>query len=751
MNYQIFFRILLVNSLVLFGLMAVAAEPSGQQKALLEGPLVVTSERPHVLVTNERLKTIKKRSAQVNVLRDLVGTLRGVRPQDDGQMVLMLINHGLARHVMDDQSLGKESERLLELCCQFFEAKTGSLSKELLDEFELLHMLDGAAYAYDLAYHDLSRARREAVAAYLLRCGRWIAQDILTNEGWACTDFGNHKYKVVCTLALIGAALAPEEPEGVRFLQVARDLFLTRIVPALNLIGGNDGGWSEGIAYNRIAATYLMNVVDALGNATGKNFWQASPWFANNGYFIIYNLLPNGRYQAINDMFSDRPYWGDRVLLGRYAELFSNPQFAFGADYVRSLATYQDEPLAAGIDLLCVDAQAPRQDYTSLPTARQFTGTGLHILRDGWETNSTMVTFRCGPQLSSHQHADQNGFTIFQNGYLAINSGAYDDFWSKHSFSYYRRSIAHNTVVVYDHKETLDMHNSNNRLKKLGVAPLSNDGGQFHFNIVPTDMAEFQQHKATLTAAKTTVFRSTTSYDFCRGEAGDTYAKPKVQGFRRDFSFIHRSKASEFGLIMVADYLDIPNTNNQVRWLLHSIDKPVLEPWGATIREANGELALLTLGGETRSTIIGGKGSEFLVDGRDMTPQSRRPLGTPEGSWRIEVSPVTQSSNKIEMIHALLVGKGASAAASQVTLSRNAGVVVIRDGSAKPAQFVIMGKEGDYPATLSSVGVSGEKKSIEWHDMSLGQKFDQDIIIAADGSAKLTMNGSGPFLIRIVP
>jgi len=99
----------------------------------------------------------------------------------------------------------------------------------------------------------------------------------------------------------------------------------------------------------------------------------------------------------------------------------------------------------------------------------------------------------------------------------------------------------------------------------------------------------------------------------------------------------------------------------------------------------------------------------------------------------------------------LLVGKGAQAAASKVTLSRSAGVQVIRDGSVEPAQFVVMGKDGNYAATLFMIGVSGHKVQFELHDMSLGKKSDQQVTVAANGSATVTMNGPGPFLIRKVP
>ena len=167
MSTSLILRLTILGLLLACGWCPVAQ--AGEATPTVNSPIVVTVDRPHVLVTKNRLSEVKKRTAQVKVLGDLVKKIHGVRPQDDGQMVLMLIDHSLARHVLDDPLSAQESERLLTLCCQFFDEKAGKLTKELLDEFELLHMLDGAAYAYDLCYHDLSKARRTAVAEHLLR------------------------------------------------------------------------------------------------------------------------------------------------------------------------------------------------------------------------------------------------------------------------------------------------------------------------------------------------------------------------------------------------------------------------------------------------------------------------------------------------------------------------------------------------------------------------------------------------------
>jgi len=62
-------------------------------------------------------------------------------------------------------------------------------------------------------------------------------------------------------------------------------------------------------------------------------------------------------------------------------------------------------------------------------------------MRTGWKLDSTWIEFDCGPYLAKHQHLDQNQFTIFHNGYLAIDSGAdYTETESPHYLNYYRRT-----------------------------------------------------------------------------------------------------------------------------------------------------------------------------------------------------------------------------------------------------------------------------------------------------------------------
>ena len=101
----------------------------------------------------------------------------------------------------------------------------------------------------------------------------------------------------------------------------------------------------------------------------------------------------------------------------------------------------------------------PRDPATTtaaeLPRHRLFPGIGHLVLRDGWKPDSTWIELACGPYFAKHDHLDAAHFVIYRKGHLAIDSGAdYTDTESPHYLNYYRRTVAHNTLLVYQPGET---------------------------------------------------------------------------------------------------------------------------------------------------------------------------------------------------------------------------------------------------------------------------------------------------------
>ena len=97
----------------------------------------------------------------------------------------------------------------------------------------------------------------------------------------------------------------------------------------------------------------------------------------------------------------------------------------------------------------------PPTTESELPRERHFRGIGHLVLRDGWGAGSTWIQLACGPYFAKHDHLDAAHLVVYHKGYLAIDAGAdYTDTESPHYLNHYRRTVAHNTVLVYQPGET---------------------------------------------------------------------------------------------------------------------------------------------------------------------------------------------------------------------------------------------------------------------------------------------------------
>ena len=68
----------------------------------------------------------------------------------------------------------------------------------------------------------------------------------------------------------------------------------------------------------------------------------------------------------------------------------------------------------------------------------------------------------------NHNHLDTGAFQIYYKGSLATDTGIYNTYGSDHDFNYYKRTIAHNSMLVY---------NPNEQWTIWGGKPIANDGG----------------------------------------------------------------------------------------------------------------------------------------------------------------------------------------------------------------------------------------------------------------------------------
>ncbi|MGH9765523.1 MAG: alginate lyase family protein, partial [Blastocatellia bacterium] len=105
--------------------------------------------------------------------------------------------------------------------------------------------------------------------------------------------------------------------------------------------------------------------------------------------------------------------------------------------------------------------------FDDLPAAkpdqyqRSFSATGQFVARDGWESDSTYLFFRCGPRgalSGAHDHADQLSFELCANGTAwLVDPGTYTYTSDDATRNEFRLTQAHNTLTVDDISQSVPL------------------------------------------------------------------------------------------------------------------------------------------------------------------------------------------------------------------------------------------------------------------------------------------------------
>lgn len=480
---------------------------------------------------------------------------------------------------------------------------------------------------------------------------------------------------------------------------------LANILETTNLVSP-EGSYHESMDYMRITWSCLTLLAELQRTTTGIDPAHHYSVFANIGNTYLYKILPDGTPSREGDNEYPILDLRDTALLGYAVNRFKDP---YSAWLLRKSGFFPKQWVIPVLEFLWDDPEVTPRDpalttENELPRARYFPGVGHLVMRDGWTPDSTWVEFDCGPYLAKHQHLDQNQITIYHQGYLAIDSGAdYTDSESPHYLNYYRRTIAHNTVLVYDPAEKF--------FWSQNLLAAANDGGQRMdssrlWNTVrgPEDW----EHTRDLwnLGSMRVVNHAPGHYDYALGDATNAYSRDKVKKFTREVVYVPGEN-----LLFVFDHVVSVDPGFRKAWLLHGVNQPSIDAedgkgTAATkesknaatfrFRERSGELLVHSLLPRDRVvTRRGGPGADFYCPGDEhggawgsgenwpLDPQeggeipedpkllrmwktfwgadfskiqpSNRKNVVP-GAWRVEVSPA-QPAQEDFFLHVFEIGK----------------------------------------------------------------------------------------------
>lgn len=394
-------------------------------------------------------------------------------------------------------------------------------------------------------------------------------------------------------------------------------------------------------------------------------------------YGHIYLRRPDGQLLRDGDTFNDTAMMWNYWNIG--AHQFFMDSAMSGDPYLKDeffrenafLNSYDDNsPI---MFLVLNDPDLAAKPIYELPLSRYFgSPIGMSVARTGWEDGvdspAVVAQMKVGEWwFANHQHLDAGHFQLYYKGILASDSGIYEgstrgsgeygdtDYGTTHDLAYNKRTIAHNTITVYDPNETDTM---------TYYSTFANDGGQrtIQNGEEPATLEWMQQndsHVATVEAQEIGEDTQTPAYTYLKGDLTNAYTD-KVEDFKRSFMFLNLFNDDVPAALIVFDKVDSSNPSFEKKWLLHGLEEPEINGSQTIFRRTyadeeadkayNGKMTVDTLlPAADNLTIekVGGEGSEYMVDGTNYYGYELD-SETDEGeTWRIEVSPAQEAKSDL--------------------------------------------------------------------------------------------------------
>ncbi|MHB1374732.1 MAG: DUF4962 domain-containing protein, partial [Thauera sp.] len=459
---------------------------------------------------------------------------------------------------------------------------------------------------------------------------------------------------MACSIALYG-----DHPRGDAFMRFTHELWKNRVLPVWRQVFGENGGWHEGGEYVAVGIGQAIHTLPALWRAaTGEDVFARAPGIRGFLDFLVYRTRPDGTHMR----------WGDGAWFNRHPDNAAALALEYRHAAAYTLTPPKRGPVPTGWPWgpLSDDSLVDPQAAARLPLSRLFDGIGMLIARSDWSADATWVSFKAGDNFWSHSHLDQGAFTIYKGGPLAIDSGWYGPaYGSEHHMNYAYQSIAHNLVTVTDPADNQPGPGFDHATPRS----YANDGGQrrigsgWGVDAAPLDVEQWKQRRDTyhtgrivahlaeddLSVAVADVTPAYTSAQSGRGSFADR--SRRVERMWRVFGYDHINDA-----VVVFDDVVATKAEFRKRWLLHSIDVPVLGsdrfdlfiPADARPGRSGGRLqGRVLLPRQPVIHGIGGPGFEFFVDGKNYDEGGKAQSAIAKlghgraepGAWRIELMP----------------------------------------------------------------------------------------------------------------
>lgn len=497
---------------------------------------------------------------------------------------------------------------------------------------------------YDWCYPHLTNSEKTRFVAALVRLARMLECGYPPVKDNSIVGHAS-EWMIMRDLISTGIAIYDEYPE---MYHLAAGRFFREHLPARNWFYPAQA-YHQGMSYLNVRFSndlFALWIFDRMG---AGNVYHPSQQYVL--YDMIYKRRPDGQIMPGGDVNYTRK---------REAK-YSLPAFLAGSYYKDPYINYEfmREPTVDNqnkiFELLWRDPQLSTRKPDDLPLTR-YSGSpfGWMVARTGWGENSVIAEMKINEYtFMNHQHHDAGAFQLYYKGPLAIDAGTYQGssggYNSPHNKHFFKRTIAHNSLLIYDPNEKFSAKGYGGADKSDFVA---NDGGQRLPNnwrpaATLNELLNGDFKTGRILASAMGPDKQTPDFSYLRGDLTEAYSK-KVHEVKRSFVFLNLHNSKIPAVLIVYDKVVSSNPDFKKYWLLHSIEEPVVNGNQITVkRTLNGDSGMLVNtivlpeAGNTEVAKVGGEGKEFWVFGTNYPnlPRNNQDEANERGAWRIEISP----------------------------------------------------------------------------------------------------------------
>jgi len=618
----------------------------------------VPKEHPRLLGTQQRLQALaQERASSFKAMEEIARKGNG----DDNNRIASM---ALVSCIQGDAALGKQAVKLV--------------MPYVNGPIKVGHVTFGADLAicglvFDLCHDAWTPAERtKFIEYYNQTC------DANVKSESAPFHNGYYGYKN-WGIGIAGYATYHENSRAPEHLRVLEADFKARAAGCLDL-AGDGGGWAEG-QYCIYWQQSWMIFSEIARICEGVDYYAMAPkFFGHRAIANMFEMFPGKEQFDLNRPcpmgdggygtyagFSDMSIITRRILCGYYR---ADPAHQAVQAY-NMLTPHNTIPDYSWLDFLFNDASIPAGDLKGFKLSHYSPGPGYVFARSSWDENSTYLFFKCGDRFTAHQHLDVGHFMLSKQDQLLGDGGVYTNFCDDHVCNYYLRSIAHNTMLVYDPSEKFP--------DGIRAGPRStNDGGQ-HYNFMPVshnagleDVEGWNKNKKLFDIADMLAYDDQRAWMYAAGDCTRAYSDKKLDFFTRQIVFIRPAT------IVIFDRVQAKNPNFKKTFLLQAMKTPT--GGGANLEVVNGKSKLFIqtlLPAETEVKL--NSGAKLYSYGGENHPAKSEPSG-PVPQCRIEISP--KSANAMDCFLVVLTATDSTVQSVPQATVKNGSEVTVTVGNA---------------------------------------------------------------------